>query len=178
MSNDDQRDEVYWTLGAGGQSNNLRQERVGEFQQLQPGEQLDPLPLQYHLVPQEGRTTSPVAGPLIMSTQLGFATADLQVVKRPQKLTERQIFFFFVRILFRILGGDNRMRQRAKAVVAECTKRNRLGDSNYTPLMDSIERRLRPTVGEHCWIRAKDCLHHCMRRRGISASSITVPTAV
>lgn len=83
-------------------------------------------------------------------------------------LTERQQFLVFVKILLcycdlcdRRGGGhhdnDNRrtLRTVAKAVVAECTRRNRAGDVEYMPLQAAVERRLRQRLGEAHWAAAK-----------------------
>ena len=59
----------------------------------------------------------------------------------------------FVKILLKCLdrprgadGGSSdqdarALKQVAKATILECTRRNRMGDSSYTPLLDALERR-------------------------------------
>jgi hypothetical protein len=87
-----------------------------------------------------------------------------------RSFNEREEFYMFIKIMFLFLErheNDNRLRQRAKAVVADCTRRNRMGEAGFTPLTEAVERRLRPTVGERYWTRSKDYLAHYMQRRGI-----------
>ena len=43
---------------------------------------------------------------------------------------------------------------QAKALVAECCRRNQMGDKNFSPLQESLSERLRGLVGEHHWKRA------------------------
>jgi len=54
---------------------------------------------------------------------------------------------------------------RAKKIVGDCTKRNRAGDPEFTPLMDAVEKRLRPFVGETQWRRALLLLRHLIAQR-------------
>jgi len=46
-----------------------------------------------------------------------------------------------------------------KALVAECVKRNRMGDPHFSPLHQSLELRLRGLVGPVYWKQAKDTIH-------------------
>lgn len=66
-------------------------------------------------------------------------------------------FLLFIKILLKCLDAtsNNILKERAKAIVGECTKRNRLGDPNYQPLQQAVEQRLRPVVGEQWWTRAQ-----------------------
>lgn len=111
--------------------------------------------------------------------QESFIQQPQRFVRR-RRFNEREEFFIFVKILFRFLekhaadddddagtSNSNRLRQRAKAVVSECTRRNRMGETDYIPLTEAVERRLRPTVGEHYWTLAKDQLDLFMQQRGI-----------
>lgn len=84
-------------------------------------------------------------------------------------LSEREQFVVFVKILFKCLDltGDSKLRPKAKAVVRECTRRNRMGDSDYCPLQDAVERRLRGTVGELHWARAKLYFDQYCQKRGL-----------
>ena len=92
-----------------------------------------------------------------------------QSARRPRRLTEREHFLIFVKILFKCIDqtGDPRLRPRAKATVTECTQRNRMGDANYHPLQEALETRLRKTVGELHWARAKLCFDQYCRKNGI-----------
>jgi len=89
--------------------------------------------------------------------------------RRRRRLTEREHFLIFVKILFKCIDqpGDPRLRPRAKATVTECTQRNRMGDANYQPLQEAMETRLRKTVGELHWARAKLCFDQYCRKHGI-----------
>jgi hypothetical protein len=79
----------------------------------------------------------------------------------------RERFLVFIKILFRLLDQANEpeIRLRAKTIVAECTRRNRLGDPNFSPLMEAVERRLRGFVGEVLWRRALLLLRHFVAKR-------------
>jgi hypothetical protein len=82
--------------------------------------------------------------------------------------SDREQFLLFVKILFKCLDrSDKNLRQKAKAIVSECTRRNRLGDSKYTPLSEAVERRLRLIVGEPYWSRAKAYTDYYCRKTGL-----------
>jgi hypothetical protein len=92
---------------------------------------------------------------------------------RRRDLTEQERFLIFVKILFKCLekSDDPRLKPRAKAVVTECTRGNRMGDVNYMPLQDAVERRLRRHVGESYWTRAKLYYDQYMLRRGFGSTN-------
>lgn len=72
-----------------------------------------------------------------------------------------------MKILFRYLERtDNmRLRQRAKRVVAECTRRNRSGDLRYMPLREAVEDHLRVTVGNEFYSRVQNyCEYYCAKK--------------
>jgi hypothetical protein len=89
----------------------------------------------------------------------------------PNFPSDRQLCFLFVKILLKYTErtDDHTLRSRAKAVVAECTHRNRLGDTAYMPLQEAVERRLRRSLGEVHWARAKRCFDVYCSRQGILA---------
>ena len=68
-------------------------------------------------------------------------------------------FALFVKILFKQLERSPdttpELRDMAKSIVLDCTRRNRLRDPEYVPLMDAVDRRLRRHVGEAHWRRAQ-----------------------
>jgi hypothetical protein len=68
----------------------------------------------------------------------------------------RERFLKFIKILFKILdqAKESHTRNRAKQVVAECTRKNRLGDPNYVPLVEAVQKRLSLFVGEAYWRKA------------------------
>jgi hypothetical protein len=105
------------------------------------------------------------------------AAPKLPVIKRRshtltfcRNLTEREQFLIFVKILFKFLDADQNLRQRAKAIVSECTRRNRLGDTEFSPLQEAVERRLRLIVGDIYWTRAILYMDHYCRQRGLETA--------
>ena len=80
---------------------------------------------------------------------------------------DRNKFVLFIKIFFKYIEKTKMesIRRRAKAIIAECTYRNRQRDPEYMPLQDAIERRLRQCVGEIHWSRAQRCYEvYCARR--------------
>ena len=78
---------------------------------------------------------------------------------------QKKRFLLFIKILFKSLEqAPPELRDVAKAIVSDCTRRNRLGDPSYVPLMDAIDRRLRGHVGEVHWRRAHMYMQHFMKR--------------
>jgi len=93
----------------------------------------------------------------------------LPPVRRPstvKKLNQRQEFFVLVKVLFGVLKAnrDTDRLVRAKAIIAECTHRNRTGDAAFSNLQGSVESRLRQTVGEVYWSQAKDRMDRSKRQ--------------
>lgn len=86
------------------------------------------------------------------------------------RLNQRQEFFVLVKFLLKVLKDNEDMDRlvRAKAIIAECTHRNRNGDSAFTDLQASVQSRLRRTVGEVYWSQAKDLTDRVRRSTGIS----------
>ena len=109
-----------------------------------------------------------------MRAQAGLRQGPVPIRPRPsyplrRMLSEREQFVVFVKILFKCIeqSDDQNLRLKAKAIVNECTRRNRMGDSNYTPLQDAVERRLKKIVGELYWARAKLSFDHYCRSKGL-----------
>ena len=75
----------------------------------------------------------------------------------------------FVKILLTYIERTNNpaLRRTAKAIVADCTRRNRMGEAAYTPLQQAVERRLRSSLGEVHWARAKQCFDSYVARQNI-----------
>eukprot|EP00934_Nitzschia_sp_Nitz4_P008730 Nitzschia sp. Nitz4//scaffold77_size91520//58861//59454//NITZ4_004897-RA/size91520-processed-gene-0.114-mRNA-1//-1//CDS//3329558012//8720//frame0 len=73
----------------------------------------------------------------------------------------RAKFLVLLNLLFKSLdqAGKPALSEKAKKLVAECTRRNRLGDPKFTPLMDVMERRLHRLVGDAHWSEALRHLH-------------------
>jgi hypothetical protein len=99
-----------------------------------------------------------------------------------QDNSQKKRFAVFVKILFKELdrSGDRaELREMAKTIVLDCTRRNRLGDPAYRPLMDAIDRRLRRHVGESHWRRAHLYLQHYMKQDALrEGRSLVVRTAI
>jgi hypothetical protein len=87
-------------------------------------------------------------------------------------LGERELFLIFIKILFKCIErcSNGRLRQRAKAIVTECTRRNRMGDSNFSPLQDAVETRLKDIVGDTYWNQAKVYTGYYCQQKGIRAA--------
>lgn len=88
------------------------------------------------------------------------------VVSRRRNLSERELFFVFVKILFRVLEktGNMQLRAQAKAIVQECTKVHRMGLMGNISLQELVETRLRRTVGELYWSRSKHLFNRFCRK--------------
>ena len=84
----------------------------------------------------------------------------------PQAPNERKMFFAFVKVLLKYLekANEDSLQKRAKAIIAECTMRNRNGDSDYLCLQGAIERRLQQSLGAYHWDRAQLCYHKFLER--------------
>lgn len=84
----------------------------------------------------------------------------------PQPPNERQHFLLFTKVLFKYLERLNNLvlKSRAKAIIAECTQRNRMGIPEYTPLMSAVERRLKQSLGEVHYARAQICYNSYLRK--------------
>eukprot|EP00977_Amphora_coffeiformis_P013747 scaffold3667_cov180-Amphora_coffeaeformis.AAC.8 len=71
-----------------------------------------------------------------------------------------------LRVLLKYLEkvNDDSLRKHAKAIIAECTVRNRNGDSDYLCLQGAVERRLQQNLGRWHWDRAQICYHRFLER--------------
>ena len=87
--------------------------------------------------------------------------------------SHREQFLLFIKILFKCLDQANEpeKREKAKKIVAECTRRNRAGDPDFSPLMEAVEKRLRGFVGEMLWRRAHLLLRHYVNKRNDATSN-------
>eukprot|EP00980_Cylindrotheca_fusiformis_P003872 scaffold858_cov123-Cylindrotheca_fusiformis.AAC.48 len=79
----------------------------------------------------------------------------------------RERFLIFVKILFKCLadGNDAVVCEKAKRIVRECTRKNRMGDPKFASLFEATSSRLRSAVGESLWRRSVLLLHHFMAKR-------------
>jgi hypothetical protein len=87
----------------------------------------------------------------------------VQNCDRTEGMNQRDTFYVFLKFLLRVLQshgcGDDAdarllLRLRTKAIIRECVRQNRSGNSMYQPLMEAIKSRLRPIVGEDTWKKA------------------------
>ncbi|CAB9498092.1 expressed unknown protein [Seminavis robusta] len=82
--------------------------------------------------------------------------------------TPKDRFAAFVAILLMYLnsGGTKtyKLSIQAKALVAECCRRNQMGDAHFTPLNDSMAERLHGLVGAQHWDRAATYLYIYLAR--------------
>jgi hypothetical protein len=108
----------------------------------------------------------------------GFPTKAYQSVSSMQaaphagsrrSLSETEKLVMLVKIVLKCLdkSGDPTLKSKVKAIVADCTSRNRMGDPAYTPLRDACKIRLRRTVGELHWSRVKRLYSRYCLRHGI-----------
>lgn len=129
------------------------------------------------LVKEVAKIPLPVASAAILPARLPRPTEVLSQHQEPphhpqqQQTTSvaasREQFLVFIKILFKILDQAQEVhtRNRAKKLVAECTRKNREGDPNYTPLMDAVQERLRLFVGEAHWRKAMLLLRHYYQQK-------------
>jgi hypothetical protein len=91
--------------------------------------------------------------------------------RRPLSETEKLVML--VKIVLKCLdkSGDPTLKIKVKAIVADCTSRNRMGDPAYTPLRDACKIRLRRTVGELHWSRVKSLYSRYCLRHGIAGKA-------
>jgi hypothetical protein len=136
----------------------------------QQQQQLDPSPLVTFLQQNSAHNaqrSSSSAQQMSQQEQSRVRTIPRRSASR--MLNEREELLMFIKILFRFLK-ENRDEYRllqAKAIVAECTRRNRVGDGEFMHLKRAVEPRLRRIVGELYWARTRDYLNGYCQRRGI-----------
>jgi hypothetical protein len=90
-----------------------------------------------------------------------------------RSLSETEKLVVLVKIVLKCLdrSGDPTMKSKVKAIVADCTSRNRMGDPAYTPLRDACKIRLRRTVGELHWSRVKLLYSRYCLRHGVAGKA-------
>lgn len=87
----------------------------------------------------------------------GVTTANNNSNDSAAALSKQKSFLLFIKVLLKCLDttGNHVLKDRTKAIVGECTRRNRMGDPAFMPLQDAVEARLRVVVGEDYWTRAQ-----------------------
>jgi hypothetical protein len=88
---------------------------------------------------------------------------------RRRPLSEAEETVLLVKIIMKCVdkAGDHTLKNQVKSIVADCTRRNRMGDPAYTPLRDACKVRLRRTVGELHWSRVQLLYNRYCIRQGI-----------
>lgn len=96
------------------------------------------------------------------SSQMKQVPSTSQSRPRSSMLSSKMRLMVFIKIILKCLESDldPNVRLKAKQVIAECTRKNREGDPDYTPLEDAIERRLRFAVDDFHWNKAKTLMDH------------------
>ena len=69
---------------------------------------------------------------------------------------------------------DKSMYDKAKMVIRDCAKKNKMGDPNYTSLSASMQVHLKRLVGSVYWKKAEDYFHE---QEGVKASTMAKPAA-
>ena len=83
-------------------------------------------------------------------------------------LTRQEMFLVFVKVIFLYIKSkkDRTLQRQVAAVISECTRRNRRGDPDYSPLQDAVEKHLRESLGLLHFTQAKLCFDsYCVTRR-------------
>jgi hypothetical protein len=121
--------------------------------------------------------------PTVHDRPEAFSVKGLKTSQHSRARFQRKRFLVFMKILLKILRRDKspsglQLYQYAKAIVSECIHGNRCKDLRYCPLQATIERRLRPIVGEAHWKRANTCLELYLEKRRqlhrLPASTVTI----
>eukprot|EP00934_Nitzschia_sp_Nitz4_P000034 Nitzschia sp. Nitz4//scaffold1_size375055//369358//369741//NITZ4_000346-RA/size375055-processed-gene-0.93-mRNA-1//1//CDS//3329541255//34//frame0 len=108
------------------------------------------------------RPTQPCSNPTIGCRAISQRFWTQLNVQQPLRICndlpvlQKKRFVLFMKIFMdTVHAADEEAFQKARMIVADCTRRNRLGDPKYTPLMDAVQRRLRKELGETHWRRAR-----------------------
>jgi len=95
--------------------------------------------------------------PQLWSQRRNTVTRYIGTYIPPRRLlNDRERFAVFVKILLKCLrqSGDQEVYERTKRIIKFCTLRNRMGDTEYSPLIHATELRLQRIVGYEQWSRA------------------------
>ncbi|GAX27348.1 hypothetical protein FisN_23Lu124 [Fistulifera solaris] len=90
-----------------------------------------------------------------------------QTSKNDKALSDRSMFVVFVKVLLRYMDklSDERLTQRTKHAIAECTRLHRSGALGFTSLSDALEIRLRSLIGDEHWNRAQNYCTYLIERK-------------
>lgn len=107
------------------------------------------------------------------ATQALHEQAPLSIRQTPssnnneRSMSDRSKFMVFVKVLLRYLDklNNERLTQRTKQVIAECTRLHRNGALGYTSLSDALEFRLRSLIGDEHWNRAQNYCNFLIERK-------------
>ena len=103
-----------------------------------------------------------------------MTSLPMKFMLHKQDRQRRRRLVLLTRILMKYLENTNNvtMLHRVKAVIRDCTKRHRLGDTSISPLQDAIESRLQIMVDDHIWNRVLMCLELYMSQEQKKKSTI------
>jgi hypothetical protein len=84
----------------------------------------------------------------------------------------RDRFFLQVSCLFQVLSqsGHHKLRKQAKGALQLAVQRNRAGDPNFTPLIESTTRVLKFVVGNEYWLQAETLMRTKLAARVLAAA--------
>jgi hypothetical protein len=108
------------------------------------------------------------------STRKRAPSGTSQAKTNRPKLSSKMRLMVFIKIILKCLETDDpdpSVRLNAKRVIAECTKKNREGHPDYTPLEEAIERRLRFAVDDCHWNRAQTLMDHYIMMHSLKQPS-------
>jgi hypothetical protein len=131
-----------------------------------------PPPARSHSVSQNSCLSTGTTAPGFPTTAHHAVSHTLHTGSR-RSLSETEKLVVLVKIVLKCLdrSGDPTMKSKVKAIVADCTSRNRMGDPAYTPLRDACKIRLRRTVGELHWSRVKLLYSRYCLRHGVAGKA-------
>ena len=129
--------------------------------------------------PSASPLTNVIVPPL---TQGGDFVSEPMVAPGTQSASEREQrlrFLLFLKILIQHLRDTRNyyLLAKSKLLIKAVVRHNRMGDPQFSDLMESIERRLRPLVGEQHWRRAHLLMRHYIATGGTRTDAKLTPQA-
>ena len=125
----------------------------------------------------ESRVLAPLSSNIIPPEENDPQSAPNNRAAAGFALSSQELFLVFVKVIFVYIKttNDRNLHRKAATVVSECTRGNRRGDPQYTPLQEAVEQRLRDSLGLVHFTRAKLCFDsYCAMRRIRMANSNTL----
>ena len=100
------------------------------------------------------------------ATLLSLSQKPLIPPEKRIQSKQRAKFYLFIHALFEYLKiSSPYLVRQAKRVVMECTKRNRMGDPNFSPLTPALVFNVRRCIGEMHWFRANSFFRVYVRKQ-------------